>query len=61
MNLQLLPNNGNDLGPGSSEYSLANTTSSCDIFVKTVADVDFARRIAFLEFQNRLANKDIVY
>lgn len=58
MNLQLLPNNGNDLGPGNSEYSFAKTTSSCDILVKTV--VDLARSIVILEFKNRLTINDII-
>jgi len=58
-NLQLFPNNGNDLGPGNSEYSLANSTSSCDILVRT--DVDFlARQVAILKFHNCLANTDIL-
>lgn len=61
MNLQLLPNNGNDFGPGSSEYSLAKSTLFWDVFVKTVAAIDFARHIGFFEFQNHLANKDIVH
>lgn len=59
MKRQLFPNNGNDLGPGSSEYSLAKSISSCDILAITVEDL--ARQIiAFLEFQHRLINKDIV-
>lgn len=42
INLQLLPNNGNDFGPGNSEYSLAKSTSSCDILLVRTA-VDLAR------------------
>lgn len=42
MNLQLLPSNGNDFGPGNSEYSLAKSISSCDMLLAKIA-VDFAR------------------
>lgn len=58
-NLQLLPNNGNDLGPGNSEYSLAKSTSSCDILVRTAVDF-LARQVAILKFHNCLANTDIL-
>lgn len=58
-NLQLLPNNGNDLGPGNSEYSLAKFTSSCDILVRTAVDF-LARQVAILKFHNCLANTDIL-
>lgn len=57
MNLQLLPSNGSDLGPGSSEYSLAKSTF-CNILVRTV--VDFARQIAIFGFKNRFVNKDML-
>lgn len=60
INLQLLPNNGNDLGPGSSEYSLAKSTSPCEMLVRTAVDLS-ARPIVVLKFHNRLANADILF
>lgn len=58
INLQLLPNSGNDLGPGISEYSFAKSTSSCDIVVRTVEDL--ARQIVILKLKNRVTNSDII-
>lgn len=58
-NLQLLPNNGKDLGPGSSEYSLTKSTSPCNTLVKTSVDL-LARSIFIRKFHNRLAKTDIL-